>query len=130
MPVEVVRLQRDKFQPEYGVEAQRLQPWAVLNAPFASAWAVVRAGTHSTLHSHHEHEIFVAVKGEAVVECDGDRTQFRTGDVVFFPPGQQHRVLNDTDEDFEFYSIWWDTDMAAHFIAYSPAAAVPVEAQA
>lgn len=117
MSVAVVRLERDKLQPEYGVDAQRLQPWAVLNAPFESAWAVVRAGTHSTLHSHHEHEIFVAVRGEAVIECDGDQTPFRTGDVAFFKPGLLHRVLNDGDEDFEFYSIWWDQSMAQRFIS-------------
>ena len=117
MSIQVVRLERDKLQPEYGVDAQRLQPWAVLNAPFESAWAVVRAGTHSTLHSHHEHEIFIAVKGEAVIECDGQQAVFRTGDVAFFQPGLQHRVLNDGDQDFEFYSVWWDQQMAERFIS-------------
>jgi mannose-6-phosphate isomerase-like protein (cupin superfamily) len=117
MGIDVVRLQRDSFQPEYGVDAQRLKPWAVLNSPFEGAWAVVRANTHSTLHSHHEHEIFIAVRGEAVIECDGDRAPFRTGDVAFFRPGRQHRVLNDNDEDFEFYSVWWDQEMSEQFIA-------------
>jgi mannose-6-phosphate isomerase-like protein (cupin superfamily) len=115
MAVHVVRLHRDRLRREYGVDAQRLQPWTVLDAPFESAWAVVRAGTQSTQHSHHEHEIFVAVKGEAVVECDGEQTAFRTGDVAFFPPGAHHFVLNDGPEDFEFYSIWWDTEMAERF---------------
>jgi|tagenome__1003787_1003787.scaffolds.fasta_scaffold20974407_2 mannose-6-phosphate isomerase-like protein (cupin superfamily) len=117
MAVHVVRLQRDRLRREYGVDTQRLQPWAVLNAPFESAWAVVRAGTQSTLHSHHEHEIFVAVKGQAVIECDGARTTFRTGDVAFFPPGVHHCVHNDGPEDFEFYSIWWDAEMAECFVS-------------
>jgi mannose-6-phosphate isomerase-like protein (cupin superfamily) len=117
MPVDVVRLNRDALVHEYGVDTQRLMPWAVLSAPFESSWAVVRAGTDSTLHSHHEHEIFVAVRGEATIECDGDRAIFRTGDVAFFPPGLQHRVLNDGPEDFEFYSIWWDADMAERFLS-------------
>ncbi|MGH3680170.1 MAG: cupin domain-containing protein [Natronosporangium sp.] len=117
MSLDVVRLDRDNLQPEYGVDAQRLQPWAVLNAPFESAWAVVRAGTHSVLHSHHEHEIFVAVSGEAVIECDDEQTPFRAGDVAYFRPGRQHHVLNDTDRDFEFYSVWWDQQMAEQFIS-------------
>jgi mannose-6-phosphate isomerase-like protein (cupin superfamily) len=117
MAVHVVRLHRDQLRREYGVDAQRLQPWAVLDAPFESAWAVVRAGTQSTLHSHHEHEIFVAVNGQAVIECDGEQTTFRTGDVAFFPPGVQHCVLNDGPGDFEFYSIWWDTEMAERFVS-------------
>jgi mannose-6-phosphate isomerase-like protein (cupin superfamily) len=123
MAVEVVRLQRDSLRREYGVDTQRLQPWAVLNAPFESSWAVVRAGTHSVLHSHHEHEIFVAVRGHAVIECDGEQATFCTGDVAFFRPGLLHRVLNDGREDFEFYSIWWDEEMAERFVSRSRAGA-------
>ncbi len=123
MAVEVVRLDRDTLLHEYGVDTQRLQPWAVLNAPFEGSFAVVRAGTHSTLHSHHEHEIFVALRGAAVIECDGDQAPFRAGDVAFFRPGLLHRVLNDGSEDFEFYSVWWDEEMAERFISRNRAGA-------
>lgn len=123
MAVEIVHLNRDTLQLEYGADIQRLLPWAALNAPFEGAWAVVRAGTWSTLHSHHEHEIFVAVRGSAVVECDGDRAPFQTGDVALFPPGREHRVLNDGSEDFEFYSIWWDEEMAERFVSRNRAEA-------
>jgi mannose-6-phosphate isomerase-like protein (cupin superfamily) len=123
MAVELVHLDRDGLRHEYGVDIQRLVPWAALNAPFEGAWTVVRAGTSSTLHSHHEHEIFVAVRGEAIVECDGDQAAFRTGDIALFKPGQQHRVLNDGDEDFEFYSVWWDRAMAERFTADGQAGA-------
>ncbi|HEU4946137.1 MAG TPA: cupin domain-containing protein [Kribbella sp.] len=117
MAIEVSRLDRDNLLHEYGVDTQRLQPWAVLNAPFESSYAVVRAGTHSTLHSHEDQEIFVALKGEAVIECDGQQAEFRAGDVAYFKPGLLHRVLNDGGEDFEFYSIWWTEEMAERFIA-------------
>jgi mannose-6-phosphate isomerase-like protein (cupin superfamily) len=117
MPIEVVRLNRNSLVHEYGVDTQRLQPWAVLNAPFEASWAVVRAGTASTRHSHHEHEIFVAVRGEAVIECEGERAAFATGDVAFFAPGLRHQVINDGSEDFEFYSVWWDEEMAGRFIS-------------
>ena len=116
MTVDVVGLRRDAFTHEYGVDVQRLVPWATLNAPFEGAWAVVRAGTESTLHSHHETEIFIAVRGECVVECDGARSPFRVGDVALFQPGQEHRVLNAGDTDFEFYSVWWDDAMAETFL--------------
>ena len=117
MAVEVVRLQRERLVHEYGCDTQRLQPWAVLNAPFEGSFALVRAGTESTLHSHHEHEIFIAIRGEVSIECDGERAPFRSGDVAFFPPGKQHRVLNHGDEDFEFYSVWWDREMAENFLS-------------
>src|SRR3954453_16865152 len=117
MAVHVVRLQRDRLRREYGVDTQRLQPWAVLNAPFESAWAVVRAGTQSTLHSHHEHEIFVAVNGQAVIECDGEQTTFCPGDVASFPPGAEHCGLNVGPEDVELYSAWWGTAMFERFVS-------------
>jgi len=129
MGVEVVRFSMDGLKPEYGLVAQRLQPWAVCNAPFESAWAVVEPHTESVLHSHHEHEIFVAVGGEAVIECEGERTPFGRGDVAFFKPGLRHHILNESDAIFEFYSIWWDETMASTYIARNRAeAAEPTDA--
>lgn len=123
MAAPIVHLQRDALLHEYGLDTQRLQPWEVLNAPWEGSWAVIRAGTRSTLHSHHEHEIFIAIRGEAVIECDGKQAPFRTGDVAFFTPGLLHRVLNDGAEDFEFYSVWWDEEMAERFISRNRARA-------
>jgi mannose-6-phosphate isomerase-like protein (cupin superfamily) len=116
MAVEIVHLKPDSLLHEYGLDTQRLMPWAVLNAPFESSWALARPRTRSTLHSHHEHEIFIAVRGSAVIECDGALAPFRAGDIAFFRPGLEHRLLNDGDEEFMFYSVWWDEEMAGQFI--------------
>lgn len=116
MAVEIVHLKPDSLLHEYGLDTQRLMPWGVLNAPFESSWALARPGTRSTLHSHHEHEIFIAVRGSAVIECDGDQAPFSAGDIAFFRPGLEHRLLNDGDEEFMFYSVWWDEQMAGQFI--------------
>lgn len=117
MAAEVQHLDRDNLLYEYGLHTQRLFPWDVLNAPFESSWAVARPHTASTLHSHHEHEIFIAVRGSAVIECDGEPTPFAAGDVSFFRPGHQHRLINDNDEEFVFYSVWWDAEMSERFLA-------------
>jgi mannose-6-phosphate isomerase-like protein (cupin superfamily) len=117
MGAEIVHLESDNLRHEYGLDTQRLQPWEVLNAPFEGSWAVARPRTRSTLHSHHEHEIFIAVRGSAVIECDGDRTPFAAGDVALFQPGREHRLLNDGDDEFVFYSVWWDEAMAERFLA-------------
>jgi mannose-6-phosphate isomerase-like protein (cupin superfamily) len=116
MAVEIAHLKSDSLLHEYGLDTQRLMPWDVLNAPFESSWALARPRTRSTLHSHHEHEIFIAVRGSAVIECDGDQAPFRAGDIAFFRPGLEHRLLNDGDEEFMFYSVWWDEEMAGQFI--------------
>lgn len=117
MATQIVHLAPDNLLFEYGLHTQRLMPWDVLNAPFEGSWALARPHTESTLHSHHEHEIFIAVRGSAVVECDGKQATFRAGDVAFFQPGLKHRVLNDSDEEFMFYSVWWDEDMAERFVS-------------
>jgi mannose-6-phosphate isomerase-like protein (cupin superfamily) len=122
MAAEIVSLQSDSLLHEYGLHTQRLQPWDVVNnAPFEGSWALALPNSRSTLHSHHEHEIFIAVRGSAVIECDGDETPFKAGDVAFFQPGKKHRLLNDGDEEFLFYSVWWDAEMSERFLAQSRA---------
>ena len=111
------RLDRANLTRAYGLDSERLLPWPVLEAPFEGAWCIVRPGQESTAHAHSEHEIFIAMRGSAVIESAGERVPFRTGDIVHFPPNVQHHVINDTAEDFEMYSVWWDADMATRFTA-------------
>jgi mannose-6-phosphate isomerase-like protein (cupin superfamily) len=108
-------LNREQLVHENGLDAQRLLPWPVLNAPFEGSWCVIRPGTASTAHAHHEYEIFIAMRGEAFLESRGDRRPFNAGDIVHFTPGVEHRVVNDSGEDFEMYSVWWDLEMAERF---------------
>lgn len=111
------RLDRERMEPAYGLLGQRLMPWPELNAPFEGAWCVLRAGTASDPHAHHEYEIFIAVSGTAVVVVDGRRHRFQAGDVLRLPPGSTHQVVNDGPDDFEYYGIWWDAAMTARFTA-------------
>jgi mannose-6-phosphate isomerase-like protein (cupin superfamily) len=115
--MDVRRLDRTALTHENGLDAQRLLPWPALNAPFEGSWCVIAPGTASTPHAHHEYEIFVAVSGEAVLDSAGERSDFRAGDVVYFPPGTEHRVVNNSDTDFEMYSVWWDEEMSHRFAA-------------
>jgi mannose-6-phosphate isomerase-like protein (cupin superfamily) len=115
--MEIRRLDRANLTRTYGVDGERLLPWPVLNAPFEGAWCVVRGGTESTPHEHHEYEIFIAVKGSAALVVDGERGPFVAGDIAHLLPGTTHKVVNELADDFEYYSIWWDTDMSASFVA-------------
>lgn len=113
--MQIRRLDRAGLRHENGLDAQRLLPWPALNAPFEGSWCVVRPGSASTPHAHHEYEIFVAVSGEATLESAGERARFAAGDIVLFPPGVEHQVINDGSDDFEMYSVWWDLDMTRRF---------------
>ncbi|MFK4112204.1 cupin domain-containing protein [Streptomyces sp. NPDC002176] len=113
----IKNLHRAGLTHENGLDAQRLLPWPELNAPFEGSWCVIRPGTASTPHAHHEYEIFIALRGEAFLESGGERVPFNAGDIVHFPPHQEHRVVNDSDTDFEMYSVWWDAEMSERFTA-------------
>jgi mannose-6-phosphate isomerase-like protein (cupin superfamily) len=113
--MEIRSLDRARLRHENGLDAQRLLPWPALNSPFEGSWCVIRPGTASTPHSHHEHEIFIAIDGEAVVVAGPERVPFVAGDIVYFTPGVEHQVVNAGDRDFEMYSVWWDPDMCTRF---------------
>jgi quercetin dioxygenase-like cupin family protein len=113
--MEIHKIDRATMPHEYGVQVQRLLPWAVLNAPFEGAWVVVGPGGSTDPHAHDEYEIFIAVSGTGELESEGERSPFLPGDVVHFQPGTRHQVINAGDTDFEFYSVWWDPQMSARF---------------
>lgn len=115
--MEIRNLDRDNLKAEYGAYTQRLMPWEAVNAPFEGAWCLLKPGTATTPHSHHEYEIFIAVSGEAVLEAEGKRTAFTAGDVAHMIPGENHQVINESDRDFQFYSVWWDAEMTEKFSA-------------
>jgi mannose-6-phosphate isomerase-like protein (cupin superfamily) len=114
--VEIRNLDRADLTRAYGLDSQRLLPWPALSAPFEGAWCVLRSGNESTPHSHHEHEIFIALAGSAALDVDGERYDFVAGDIAHLPPGCTHNVVNEGPGDFEYYGIWWDADMSARFL--------------
>lgn len=114
--MEIRPLTRETMPFENGAYGQRLLPWAALNAPFEGAWVTVPPHGATGAHSHHEHELFIAVAGEAVLETGGERRAFRTGDVEYHAPHIEHRVINDNDTEFEMYAIWWDPEMTERFV--------------
>jgi mannose-6-phosphate isomerase-like protein (cupin superfamily) len=115
--VEIRSLDRNNLTEAYGLDSQRLLPWPALSAPFEGAWCILRSGDESTAHSHHEHEIFIAMTGSAELDVDGERRAFVAGDIAHLPPGCTHKVVNTSPEDFEYYGIWWDAGMSAKFLA-------------
>jgi mannose-6-phosphate isomerase-like protein (cupin superfamily) len=115
--MEIHSLARDELKLDNGLRAQRLMPWPALNAPFEGSWCVVAPGAASGPHAHHEYEIWIALTGSSKIHCEGEEVPFAAGDIVHFPPGSKHQVVNDGDSDFEMYSVWWDAELAAKFRA-------------
>ncbi len=60
-------------------------------------------GASSPLHNHPwEHEIFI-LKGNAVArDNSGAETAIGEGDAIFVPPGEEHCLINKSEEVFRF----------------------------
>lgn len=114
----IKKLSEDSLTHENGLDAQRLLPFPAV-IPFEASWCVIRPGTESSPHAHHESEIFVAIQGSARLVSSDQSAPFNRGDTAFFPPNTVHKVVNDTDSDFVMYSIWWDDEMSRRQLASS-----------
>lgn len=125
--MEIRNLDRENLRLDNGLQAQRLMPWPALNAPFEGSWCLVHPGSASGPHGHHEYEIWVAMTGQAKIICDGEEVPFGAGDIAHFTPGSVHQVVNDSDEDFQMYSVWWDAELANQFAKRHEATAAPEE---
>ena len=67
-----------------------------------SAWRVVLApGAGSPEHSLTSDEAFVALRGRARVELDGERHELGAGDCLVVAPERPFRIANDGPEPFE-----------------------------
>ncbi|MFC9252556.1 cupin domain-containing protein [Amycolatopsis thailandensis] len=116
--VDIRRLEHENLTRAYGLDMKLLYPWNGLTAPFRGAWCVLRPGDVSVAHAHHEHEIFIGMAGGAAVIAGEKRHEFVAGDLVFLKPGIEHHLVNDRDEDFSYYAIWWDRAMSDEFVAH------------
>jgi oxalate decarboxylase/phosphoglucose isomerase-like protein (cupin superfamily) len=98
---------------EYGVDGTRLLPWQGAHFPFGGAWCVVRPGTQSLDHVNapkDENELFIVISGQASVVVGDETHSVAKGDMVFIQHGLSHHITNNSDEDFHFYSIWWNSE--------------------
>ena len=116
--VDIRRLEHKNLTRAYGLDMKLLYPWDGLEAPFRGAWCELRPGDKSVAHAHHEHEIFIGMAGKAAVVTGDHRHEFAAGDIVFLRPEIEHYLVNDHDEDFAYYAIWWDREMSGEFVAY------------
>jgi mannose-6-phosphate isomerase-like protein (cupin superfamily) len=116
MTMQIRRVDSDGLTPDNGLMAQRLLPWTALNAPFEGSWCVVPPGASSGAHGHHEYEVWVAMTGAAEIITDTARVPFVAGDIVHFTPHERHQVVNNGDDAFAMYAVWWDAGMSDRFL--------------
>ncbi|WUH91711.1 cupin domain-containing protein [Streptomyces sp. NBC_00433] len=131
--VTIRAMEPDHLERAHGLDLKLLHPWAGLDSPFRGAWCVLRPGDISELHAHHDREIFIVMSGRGTVVAGGRRQEVAAGDLAYIRPDVEHSVVNEHDEDFAYYAIWWDRAMSAEFLGLpedTAAAAAGTEAVA
>lgn len=107
----------DGLVHEYGLDGSRLLPWQGYPMPFAGGWCVVRPGTRSEPHTQIDQEIFIAIQGRARLIVGEREMEFSVGNIAAIPKHTNHYIINDSQEDFHFYVVWWDMNYVNDFIA-------------
>lgn len=102
---------------EFGLDGSRLLPWDGYAMPFAGGWCVVRAHTESEQHKQIDQEIFIAIKGNATLVVGDRKFSFELGSIAAIPKHTNHYIINDSEEDFHFYVVWWDMNYISEFVA-------------
>jgi mannose-6-phosphate isomerase-like protein (cupin superfamily) len=99
---------------EYGCDLQRVYPWeGVANPLWGAAIASVRPGETTTPDQHDESETFVIICGRGAMHIGAEREILETGDVVYIPKNEPHRIQNLSDTaPLVFISIFWDSPQA------------------
>jgi mannose-6-phosphate isomerase-like protein (cupin superfamily) len=68
-------------------------------------WVDVPPGSEQRSHSHPDSEqVYVIVRGRGRMRVAGDTEQVGEGDLVFIPPGAEHRIANDGSEPLVYVS--------------------------
>lgn len=109
-------MQWDSLVHEYDLDGSRLLPWKGYPTPIGAGWCVVRPHTQSQPHTQIDQEFFIGIKGNAKLKVGDEIFPFTMGDIAAIPKNTDHYVINDTDEDFHFYVIWWDENTANGFL--------------
>ena len=73
------------------------------------AHILLKPGCEVGYHDHqNEEEIFIVVKGEAVYNDNGVETVIKVGDSTYCRHGENHGVINKSDEDCELVALILD----------------------
>lgn len=88
---------------------QLLFPWEdVVQTPFYSGWTHLKPGQSTRKHKHHEIETYFIAKGQGELESGDETVPVASGDVVYLPPFHDHVLVNKSDQELLFLSVFWE----------------------
>ena len=67
---------------------------------------ILKPGASLGLHTHTgDVETYYIIKGEGIIDDNGDRQPVKTGDVIFTDNGEKHSLENTGEGDLEFIAL-------------------------
>ena len=98
------------LRAEYGIRMRRVYQVneGPFHPPFGSAWAFIEPGNQSAPHAHKEEETFYIVKGTGVIVIGTEEREVRAGDTVYIPAHETHVLINSSQDELVFITVWWD----------------------
>ena len=91
---------------ESGTEVRILAPPSP--SPCTMARVNVPVGANIAAHSHSVREVWVISQGAGYLTVDGEQSEVRAGDALFFESGEQHGVVNSGDQPLTLVAVWWE----------------------
>lgn len=67
-------------------------------------WVEVEPDARQKLHSHDPEQVYLVVRGEAVMTVDGKEREVMEGDLIHVPRHAEHGIRNTSDETMEYIS--------------------------
>ncbi|MGP3980919.1 cupin domain-containing protein [Streptomyces sp. KR80] len=90
------------------VEAANFPGSTISGAPFDATRIVVAPGAKSPVDQHAVTECWLVVTGSATMRRGDEEFELTAGDMVDIAPHVPHQVLNNSGEDFTFFSVYWN----------------------
>jgi quercetin dioxygenase-like cupin family protein len=80
-------------------------------------FGVLPPKTQVAYHYHVNREsVIIAISGEATQVIEGQEMPFKTGDILYIPPGKNHTTINRTSADFRYLEFFTSPPMASDFV--------------
>lgn len=112
-------------RPEVRIHARVPRPWGAYETLDVGGGYLVKRisidpGASISLQRHqHRSEHWVVIRGNAVVEREGERFDVKTNESAYIPVGSKHRLTNPTDGPLELIEVqvgdWLDEDDIERF---------------
>ena len=70
---------------------------------FGAAAGIMSPLTEGRYHYHNNHEsVLIGIGGEAVEIIEGNEFPLRVNDIIYIPPMEKHRMINQKDKEFRY----------------------------